>query len=473
MVCTPFQKGRHKVKRDENGDIAKYKARWCVDGSREGFTRLPETKYSPVAELSTIRIVFAVAAANGQKVLQADFPNAYLNAEIQEEVHVCQPRGLEVEDKQSHVCLLQKALYGTSISGRLWREKITTVVRGLGYQQSKIDRCLFYRTKQGFKEILTIYVDDVLVTSSGGTEYAEMQLRELSETFSIKMLGVATHILGMRVSQGAGATTVDQCAYLEDILEEADFLDAKPRSTPWDAHLTCNEEPLDSAQTQLYRRSVGQLMYLSTVTRPDIAFVVGRLASGVSKPTKELWERVKRVLRYVNGSRDAHIKYTGCREPLAVETHVDTSYASDPVRRRSITGYVIHLGGGPVMWRSHLQSTVVDSPNAAEYVGVYEAAVASMGIKNLLEELGINTSTPQIYEDNDGARRLATSGMGQKRARHLDIKHHFVQDLCRDGKVEVVRLPGEDQPADLLTKGSHTSKVHAYLREKLGVMIGT
>ncbi len=279
---------RYKVKRDENGDVAKYKARWCVDGSREGFTRLPETKYSPVAELSTIRIVFAVAAVKEQKVLQVDFPNAYLNAEIQEEVYVCQPRGLEVEDKQSHVCLLQKALYGTSISGRLWHEKITTVVKGLGYQQPKIDHCLLYRTKQGFKEIITICVDDVLVTSSGGTEYAGIQLQELSETFNIKMLGVATHMLGTRVSQETGATTVDQRAYHEDILEEADFLDAKPRSTPWDAHLSCNEVQLDSAQTQLYRRLVGQLMYLSTVTRPDIAFVVGRLASRVSKPTKGL-----------------------------------------------------------------------------------------------------------------------------------------------------------------------------------------
>ncbi len=95
---------RFKVKRDENGNIAKYKARWYADGSREGFSRPPEPKYSPVAELSTIRIVFAVAAATRQKVLQADFPNAYLNAEIQEEVYVSQPRGLEAEDKQSYVC---------------------------------------------------------------------------------------------------------------------------------------------------------------------------------------------------------------------------------------------------------------------------------------------------------------------------------------------------------------------------------
>ncbi len=104
---------------------------------------------------------------------------------------------------------------------------------------------------------------------------------------------------------------------------------------------------------------------------------------------------------------------------------------------------------------------------------MYEAVVAMMGVKNLLTELGVDLGTPVIYEDNDGARRLAMSGMGQKKARHLDVKHHLVQDLCRDGEIPVLRLPGVDQPADLLTKGSHTAKNHSYLRGKLGVVIST
>ncbi len=96
-----------------------------------------------------------------------------------------------------------------------------------------------------------------------------------------------------------------------------------------------------------------------------------------------------------------------------------------------------------------------------------------MGVKNLLMELGLDPGTPIIYEDNDGARRLAMHGMGQRRARHLDIKYHVVQDLCKEGKLEVVRLPGENQPADLLTKGSHTAKAFDRLREGLGVLIST
>ncbi len=104
---------------------------------------------------------------------------------------------------------------------------------------------------------------------------------------------------------------------------------------------------------------------------------------------------------------------------------------------------------------------------------MYEAVVATMGVKNLLAELGVDLRTPVIYEDNDGVIRLAMSGMGQKKARHLDVKHHLVQDMCRKGEIQVLRLPGVDQPADLLTKGSHTAESHSFLRGKLGVVIST
>ncbi len=201
---------RYRTKRDEKGTIIKHKARWCADGSRESFPRPPEAKYAPVAELSTVRAIFAIAAANGQTVLQADFPNAYLNADLQEEVYVVQPKGLEEPGMENHVCRLKKALYGTTISGRVWHDTLKTSVGKLGYAQSKIDHCLFSRSKEGMREILTMYVDDILVTSSGGTEKAEAQLDELGKSHEIKKLGAATFMLGVGVHQDADKTVLEQ-----------------------------------------------------------------------------------------------------------------------------------------------------------------------------------------------------------------------------------------------------------------------
>ncbi len=114
-----------KIKRDERGKVIKYKARWCVDGSRSPLDISPETKFSPVAEKSTIRLLFATAAHLGVKVMQADFPNAYLNATIQDDVYVVQPRGLEDPNERHKVCKLNKALYGMAMSGKCWHDALS------------------------------------------------------------------------------------------------------------------------------------------------------------------------------------------------------------------------------------------------------------------------------------------------------------------------------------------------------------
>ncbi len=146
-----------------------------------------------MAEISTVRILFAIAAANGHQVLQADFPNAYLNAELDEEVYANQPYGIYDYRYKNKVCLLQKALYGSAISGKKWHENVTTQIRELGYERSVIDHCLFIRNKDNNIELLVLYVDDVLVMSTAGVEQAEKQLDELENSYDIKRLGIKHH----------------------------------------------------------------------------------------------------------------------------------------------------------------------------------------------------------------------------------------------------------------------------------------
>ncbi len=76
----------------------------------------------------------------------------------------------------------------------------------------------------------------------------------------------------------------------------------------------------------------------------------------------------------------------------------------------------MHLYDLPVYWKSQLQPTVSDFPNAAEYIGLREAGIAAMGVKNLPNEIGLETGPPTLHEDNDEARRLASDGLEQKKA---------------------------------------------------------
>ncbi len=122
------------------------------DESKSGFE--PENVFSPVAELPTVRSFIAIAAKEKQVILQADFPNAYVNAEIKEEIYACQPKGLENGASENYVCKLKKALYGCPISGKRWNEMLTGAIIALGYKQSVIDHCLFCREKNDAKDLL-------------------------------------------------------------------------------------------------------------------------------------------------------------------------------------------------------------------------------------------------------------------------------------------------------------------------------
>ncbi len=293
-------------------------------------------------------MLFAAAAAQGHEVLQADFSNAYLNAEIDEKVYVNQPYGIMECTERDKVCQLKKALYGCPVSGKKWHDNVTETIRTFGYVRSNIDHCLFIRKGQSCVDLLVIYVDDVLAMSTAGIQSTERQLNKLEEHYDIKRLGKATLILGMGICQDKNGIRLEQRAYLESILDETGYMDAKPRGAPWNAYQADKESTLDAAWTILYRRVVGQFMYLANVTRPDISFAVSRLASNMQAPNEGDWERAKRVLKYLNGTRNMSIMYKKRQngtKPMGLETYVDASFAIDKRKGRSITRYVVHLEG--------------------------------------------------------------------------------------------------------------------------------
>ncbi len=199
-------------------------------------------------------------------------------------------------------------------------------------------------------------------------------------------------------------------------MEEADFLGAKTRNTPWDSHLAENNEKLPYGEIVIFRRTLGQLAYLANGTRPDLSWAVSILASEISFPSRSGWERMKRLLRYLNGTKELALRCKPLVQATRMNTYVDSSFAVDKRRGRSVTGFIIYLNGGTVLWKSRLQPTVSDSPNATEYVALYEASQTAMGMCKMVGEVGVKLESGcYMHKDNDGSRRLAMSGMGQKR----------------------------------------------------------
>jgi len=120
-----------------------------------------------------------------------------------------------------------------------------------------------------------------------------------------------------------------------------------------------------------YALVVGSLMFTIICTRPDIAQAVGAASQYMANPGREHWNTIKRILRYIKGTSDAALCYGGSK--FTVRGYVDSDFAGDLEKRKSITGYVFIIAGGAVSWVSKLQTVVALSTTEAGYMATTQA----------------------------------------------------------------------------------------------------
>ena len=201
-------------------------------------------------------------------------------------------------------------------------------------------------------------------------------------------------------------------------------------------------------------------MYLSICTRPNIAYAVSYLARFSSKPNKSHWTAAKRVLRYLKGTADHGIVFTKSESDECVGFS-DADWAGDQQDRKSTSGYLFQLAGGPVSWKSQRQGCVALSTAEAEYMALSFAAQETVWLRKLLTEFGCELSGPTILimEDNQSAIAMANNPQFHGRAKHIDIRHHFIRERVSHGDIRLNYCPTGDMIADMLTKGLHQHRL--------------
>ncbi|KAM1671634.1 hypothetical protein ACFXTN_036619 [Malus domestica] len=170
-------------------------------------------------------------------------------------------------------------------------------------------------------------------------------------------------------------------------------------------------------------------------------------------PGKGHWQAVKWILRYILGTVDVGLlfqqdKVTG----KCVVGYVDSDYAGDLDKRRSTTGFVFTIVGGPISWRSILQSTVALSTTEAEYMAVTEAIKEAIWLQGLLDDLGVQQDHVDVHCDNQSAIHLAKNQVHHARMKHIDVRFHFVREIIDEGDILLQKIGTADNPADMLTK---------------------
>jgi len=456
-----------RIKRDSNGKILKYRARLVAQGFTQMYGIDFQDTFAPVARLSSIRAVIALAASEDWELHQMDVKSAYLNSLIDTAVYMRLPPG---HDQKGKVARVKRGIYGLRQSGNLWHKTLTSAFNDLHLTRSAVDHGVFYSHDDEGTTIVCSSTDDFAIAATP-TERMTKFKADLGNHFEMSDLGELAWILGIRVERDRPSRTISlsQTAYIDSLVKRFQLVDAPPLSTPIDpnALLTKSQSPstprqFDDMSNVPYREAVGSLMYAAVGTRPDITFAVTALSQYLQNPGRPHWEQAKRAIRYLKGTRDWKLVFgsTG-----GVEGFSDANWGNDVDDRHSICGYVFTLNGGAISWSSKKQSVVALSSTEAEYIGITHAAKEAIWVRHLLSEL----YSPRVLEhpitvhcDNRSAIELVKNATFHSRTKHIAIRYHYIREAFNDGIIVLTHRGTDDMPADMFTKALIRAKLSKF-----------
>lgn len=256
----------YRIKYKANGEIDKYKAHLVA----EGYTQIEGEDFieifAPVAKMTTVRCLLAIAAVQNWELYQMDVSNVFLHGDLDEEVYMAVPPGYVVHNSQ-HVYKLQKSLYGLRQASINWYAKLSQALIHYGFKQCSSDHSLFTYASDSTFIATQVYVDDLVLASNDSIAYNKFK-QYLSECFKMKDLGKLKYFLGLELSYGNTGLFLCQQKYTFDILKECGMLDCKPCGFPMEQHHGLSaEKGAAYPNPPQYRRLIGRLIYL-TITRP-------------------------------------------------------------------------------------------------------------------------------------------------------------------------------------------------------------
>ena len=241
-----------------------------------------------------------------------DVKMTFLNGDLEEEVYMKQPEGFSSSDGEHLVYKLKKSIYGFKQASRQWYLKFHKVIYSFGFEENIMDQCIYQKVSGSKTCFLVLYVDDILLASNDkGLLYKVKQF--LSRHFEMKVMSDASYVIGIKIDRDRDRYVLglSQNTYIQKVLERFGMKDCSPSVAPIvkgdKFHMNqCLRNNLEKEQMRNipYASAVGSMMYAQVCTRPDIAFVVGILGRYQSNPGLDHWRAAKKVMRYLQGTKD-------------------------------------------------------------------------------------------------------------------------------------------------------------------------
>jgi hypothetical protein len=328
--------------------------------------------------------------------------------------------------------------------------------------KSQADPCVWYLLKNNVTWlIVAMYVDDIVYT--GANDAREWFKGKIKERFNITDLGLIRKHLGVWYSKKKDEVgpyyelTMEK--YQQDIVadwEHCTRRKPKKMSTPGYPGETLSKNASDTTvQVEDYRKILGKLMWIAKKTMPEATNAIRELASHMDKPAEEHWRAMERVVGYVHQNDPSSLRLRKPRD-LKCYAYVDSNFATNKDNRKSVTGFIVTVGGCIVSWSSKTQPSVTLSSTEAEYVAASTCATEIKFIQMLLEEImpteEVRPAT--LFEDNTGAIYLMENQAVGSRTKHIDVRMHHIREMMEgpNPRLRVMFTRSESNFADILTK---------------------
>jgi hypothetical protein len=450
--------------KDDNKGGPVFKARLVA----QGFSQIPGIDYgatfAPVLKTASVRLISAIACKNDWELDSFDARRAFLWGVLKEEIYMRQPKGFEEGDWKVLVWLMLRTIYGLKQSAMEWYEQVRSVMEELGFTRCTVDHAVFLYDRTVSTStvrivcIIGFHVDDGLGTSNspGFLKYVK---GKIDKRFGIKDLGPVTKFLGIQFERDRSSRRLwlHQSEYITYLLEEYGMLDCNPITLPLDANYPFGrptDVPIVIANLPTcYCKLIGELLYLSICTRPDISYAVNALVQHSANPSLAHYAAGKRLLRYLAGTSNLCMSYGGDRVHEPLHAYCDADWASSLEDCLSISGYAWFYAGGLIAHASKKQSTHALSSTEAEYMAVTHVIQEGLWLRSLFNELRLVLAVPiVIYIDNTGAISLSKEAKNHIHSKHIDVRYHFIRGHIERGTFLPEWLPTHSNTADIFTK---------------------
>ena len=439
ILTEKFKKGKRMIK-----------ARLVARGFEEDSSEM--RKDSPTCNRECLRLVFVVSSLMSWKLQSIDISAAFLQGgTLEREIYLRPP--IDICPK-SEVWHLKRCIYGLNDAPRSWYERVKEVLLHLGGAVSAYDSALFlwHDSNGRLSGILVSHVDDFAFC--GDQQFQDKVIGGLRERFLINTHDYGSFkYVGLDVSQNTEGILVDQDAYI-DTLVPIDISQSRHKEKHDDLTL---KERVD------LRRLSGQMLWITSQTRPDLSFETCMMSNTGKHPKVSMMFDANKALAKLKKDRvKLKFPFLGDSRKLSVSVFSDATYASME-DGSSQGGHIVFLRGAndkvvPINWQSKRLNRVTKSPLASETLALSEGADAGFLVSSLVQEVFNLPSLPLVkcYTDNRSLTdTLVTTRVISDRRLRVDVAR--LREMVAENEITVSWIDGKRQVADALTKRGASS----------------